>query len=102
MTPKCRICKVEMMGDEAKWSGDSQVCSLDCQNEADDQAKVLALSVEMANEAKKGELLQKAHDLMVKGLDWKGTPPSADQTAAIRKVREAVFTANSARACKGK
>ena len=31
----------------------------------------------------------------------KNTPASADQTAAIRKVREAVMTANSARACKG-
>lgn len=30
------------------------------------------------------------------------TPPSADQTAALRKLREAVFTANSAIACKGK
>ena len=30
------------------------------------------------------------------------TPPSADQTAAIRKVREAVMTANAARACGGK
>lgn len=30
------------------------------------------------------------------------TPPSADQTAAIRKVREAVMTANAAIACKGK
>lgn len=30
------------------------------------------------------------------------TPPSADQTAAIRKVREAVFTANAAIACGGK
>lgn len=29
------------------------------------------------------------------------TPPSADQTAAIRKVREAVMTANAAVACKG-
>jgi hypothetical protein len=29
-------------------------------------------------------------------------PPSADQTAAIRKVREAVFTANAAIACGGK
>lgn len=29
------------------------------------------------------------------------TPASADQTAAIRKVREAVMTANQARACKG-
>ncbi len=29
------------------------------------------------------------------------TPPSADQTAAIRKVREAVMTANAAIACKG-
>ncbi len=30
------------------------------------------------------------------------TPRSADQTAAIRKVREAVFTANAALACGGK
>jgi len=30
------------------------------------------------------------------------TPPSADQTAAIRKVREAVMTANAALACDGK
>ena len=29
------------------------------------------------------------------------TPASADQTAAIRKVREAVMTANAAIACKG-
>lgn len=28
-------------------------------------------------------------------------PPSADTTAAIRKAREAVFTANAAIACKG-
>ena len=27
------------------------------------------------------------------------TPPGADQSAAIRKVREAVFTANAAIAC---
>lgn len=30
------------------------------------------------------------------------TPPGADQTAAIRKVREAVMTANAAIACEGK
>jgi hypothetical protein len=30
------------------------------------------------------------------------TPASADQTAAIRKVREAVATANFAIACEGK
>ena len=30
------------------------------------------------------------------------TPPSADQTAALRKIREAVFTANAAIACGGK
>ena len=30
------------------------------------------------------------------------TPASADQSAAIRKVREAVFTANAAIACEGK
>ena len=29
------------------------------------------------------------------------TPPCADQTAAIRKVREAVFTANASIALKG-
>ena len=29
------------------------------------------------------------------------TPPSADQTAAVRKVREAVMTANAALACGG-
>ena len=31
----------------------------------------------------------------------KTTPPSADQTTAIRKVREAVMTANAAIACGG-
>jgi hypothetical protein len=30
------------------------------------------------------------------------TPPSPDQTAAIRKIREAVMTANAAIACDGK
>lgn len=30
------------------------------------------------------------------------TPPSADQTAALRKLRECVMTANAAIACKGK
>lgn len=30
------------------------------------------------------------------------TPPSADQSAAIRKIREAVMTANASIACKGK
>lgn len=30
------------------------------------------------------------------------TPPSADQSAAIRLVREAVFTANAAIACGGR
>lgn len=32
----------------------------------------------------------------------KHTPPSADQSAAVRLVREAVFTANAAIACEGK
>lgn len=30
------------------------------------------------------------------------TPPGADQTAAIRHVRDAVMTANAAIACEGK
>lgn len=29
------------------------------------------------------------------------TPPSADQSSAIRKIREAVMTANAAIACQG-
>ena len=33
---------------------------------------------------------------------YANTPASADQTAAIRKVREAVMTANSSLACGGK
>jgi hypothetical protein len=32
----------------------------------------------------------------------KHTPPSADQTVAIRRVREAVMAANASIACKGK
>ena len=32
----------------------------------------------------------------------RNTPASADQTAAVRKVREAVMTANAAIACGGK
>lgn len=30
------------------------------------------------------------------------TPPSADQTAAIRKIREALMTAGAAIACEGR
>jgi dethiobiotin synthetase len=30
------------------------------------------------------------------------TPSSADQTAAIRKIREAIMTANASIACEGK
>lgn len=33
---------------------------------------------------------------------WQECPESADTTAAIRKVREAVATANAAIACEGK
>lgn len=40
----------------------------------------------------------KAFAQVVLGL----TPPSADQAAAIRKIREAVMTANAAIACGGK
>jgi hypothetical protein len=33
---------------------------------------------------------------------WEHTPFSADQSAAIRKIREAVMTANAAIACEGR
>lgn len=35
------------------------------------------------------------------GILIENTPPSADQTAAIRKLREAVMIANAAIACRG-
>lgn len=42
---------------------------------------------------------QAGKDLAITILE--NTPPSADQSAAIRKVREAVMTANAAIACEG-
>jgi len=33
---------------------------------------------------------------------WENTPGSADQSASIRKIREAAMTANAAVACGGK
>lgn len=45
------------------------------------------------------EIRQKALELALVILEH--TPPSADQSAAIRKVREAVMTANASIACGG-
>jgi hypothetical protein len=50
--------------------------------------------------------LPKYLEIRQAGLDFakvivRNTPPSADQTAAIRKVREAVMTANQSIACGG-
>ncbi len=36
------------------------------------------------------------------GVVLANTPASADQTAAVRKIRETVYTANAARACRGR
>lgn len=47
-----------------------------------------------------GKLRDAAYDFAWTILEC--TPSSADQTAAIRKVREAVMTANAAIACGGK
>jgi hypothetical protein len=41
----------------------------------------------------------RAQGLVFARLIYELTPPGADQVAAIRKVREAVFTANAAIAC---
>lgn len=51
--------------------------------------------------------VEKYEQIRAKGLEFAElivslTPASADQTAAIRKVREAVMTANAAIACEGK
>lgn len=42
------------------------------------------------------------HGMIFARVIMERTPPSADQTAAIRKVREAVMTANAAIACGGR
>jgi hypothetical protein len=44
-------------------------------------------------------LLIRAQGLLLAKTIVQNTPSGADQTAAIRKVREAVMTANQARAC---
>ena len=49
---------------------------------------------------KYGEIRRLAKDLAACIMAM--CPPSADRTAAIRKVREAVMTANAAIACGGK
>lgn len=53
-----------------------------------------------------GDDVEKYNNIRAAGLNLAeiildNTPKSADQTAAIRKVREACFTANAAIACKG-
>ena len=48
----------------------------------------------------KYEAIRGAAKLLAKPI-VDNTPPCADQTAAIRKVREAAFTANAAIALKG-
>ena len=50
--------------------------------------------------AKYGAIREAAHAFA--SVILSNTPPCADQTAAIRKVREAVFTSNAAIACGGK
>lgn len=54
--------------------------------------------------APKGDQVERYQKLRDKGkelalLICQLTPPSADQTAAVRKVREAIMTANMAIAC---
>lgn len=50
------------------------------------------------NQTERYELIRaKARELAIMIVDC--TPPSADQTAAIRKLRECVMTANAAIAC---
>lgn len=52
------------------------------------------------NQCGKYENVRRAGHLFAK-IICEETPPGADQTAAIRKVREAVMTANAAIACEG-
>ena len=53
------------------------------------------------DQAKRYENIRTA-GLMMARVIVASTPPSADQTAAIRKIREAVMTANAAIACGGR
>jgi hypothetical protein len=52
------------------------------------------------DDVKYHNIRQKAFNLALVILDE--TPASADQTAAIRKLRECVMTANAAIACNGR
>jgi hypothetical protein len=54
-----------------------------------------------ASQPERYEALRSAGKAFAEAI-LKLTPSSADQTAAIRKVREAVFTANAAIACDGR
>jgi hypothetical protein len=47
------------------------------------------------------EIIRRA-GLQMAQVILRNTPPSPDQTTAIRKVREAVMTANASIACGGK
>ena len=51
-------------------------------------------------QAEKYEAIRAAGLVMARVV-IQNTPPGADQTAAVRKVREAVYTANAAIACGG-
>lgn len=53
------------------------------------------------NAKKRYELIRVAGRVMAEVI-IETTPICADQTAAIRKVREAVMTANAALACEGR
>jgi hypothetical protein len=52
-------------------------------------------------DAQRYEAIRKAGRAFVQVI-VDNTPPSADQTAALRKIREAVMTANASIACGGK
>ncbi len=53
------------------------------------------------NDAERYEKLRAAGGVLATVI-YDLCPPSADRTAAIRKVREAIFTANASIACGGK
>lgn len=42
---KCSICKVDLLGDEEKWTGDPKICSNLCQQDFDEQQEILSQEI---------------------------------------------------------
>lgn len=73
------------------WGGESMITQLDIDN------WFIYHPPDLGQIPRYSKIREKAHELAMIILE--NTPSNADQTAAIRKLRECVMTANAAIAC---